>query len=76
VKLGVAIAILSPVIGRLYEYFGATYLTFGLITFDWIYQVIAHAIQGALAGVIYKPEAQPALIGNPHSVGLKARSLH
>jgi len=76
VKLGVAIAILSPVTGRLYEYFGAAYLTFGLITFDWIYQVIAHAIQGALAGVIYKPEAQPALIGNPHSVGLKARSLH
>lgn len=60
VKLGLLVAVLSPVIARLYEFFGVTYLPFGLVVFDWVYQVIAHAIEGAVAGVAYKPRAASA----------------
>ncbi len=58
VKLGMIIAVLSVVVGRLYEFFGATYLAFSLVLADWAFQLIAHAIEGAVAGVIYKTQAQ------------------
>ena len=54
VTLGVIIAILSPVIGNLYEYYGVTYLPAGLAVTVSIFQVIAHAVEGAVAGLIYK----------------------
>jgi hypothetical protein len=53
VILGVIIAILSPVIGTLYEYYGVTYLPGTMEVAIVIFQVIAHAVEGAVAGVIY-----------------------
>jgi hypothetical protein len=53
VILGVIVAILSPVIGMLYEYYGVTYLPGGVELASAIFQVIAHAIEGAIAGLIY-----------------------
>ena len=52
--LGVVIAILSPVLGNLYQYYSVTYLPAGLAFTDSIFHVIAHAVQGAVAGLIYK----------------------
>ena len=52
--LGVAIAILSPVLGNLYQYYSVTYLPAGLAFTDSIFHVIAHAVEGGVAGVIYK----------------------
>ena len=54
VILGVLVAILSPVIGNLYHYFSVTYMSADLATTDPIFQVIAHAIEGAVAGLVYK----------------------
>jgi hypothetical protein len=54
VLLGVIIAILSPVIGTLYEYYGVTYLPGIVEVASAIFQVIAHAIEGAVAGLIYE----------------------
>ena len=55
VKLGIVVAILSPMVGILYQYFSFTFLPVGLVTADMIFQVIAHVIQGVVAGLIYKP---------------------
>ena len=49
------IAILSPVIGILYQFFGVTYLSAGMVATDMAFQVVAHMIVGAVAGAIYKP---------------------
>jgi hypothetical protein len=54
VTLGIIIAFLSPVIATLYEYYQVTYLTVRLAVTVSIFQVIAHAIEGAVAGLIYK----------------------
>ena len=56
VKLGLLVAVLSPVIGNLYQYFSVTYLSVGLMTAESVFQIIAHAIEGAVAGAIYKAE--------------------
>jgi len=53
VILGVIIAILSPVIGTLYEYYDVTYLPGSVEVASAIFQVIAHAIEGPVAGLIY-----------------------
>jgi hypothetical protein len=53
VTLGVTVALLSPVIGNLYHYYSVTYLPAGLALTDSIFQVIAHAIEGGVAGLIY-----------------------
>ena len=64
VKLGLLVAVLSPVIGTLYRYFSVTYMLVGLTSMEAIFQVIAHAIEGAVAGATYKgevaPKAEPA----------------
>jgi hypothetical protein len=54
VVLGLFVALLSPVIGNLYQYYTVTYVPVGLAVTDSIYHLIAHAIQGAVAGLIYK----------------------
>jgi hypothetical protein len=54
VALGILVAILSPVVGSLYEFFSFTFETVGLTTIGVIFQIIAHAIEGAVAGAIYK----------------------
>jgi len=61
VKLGLLVAVLSPVIGGLYQYFSVTYLSVGLIAAESVFQIIAHAIEGAVAGVIYKAEVVPKI---------------
>jgi hypothetical protein len=53
VTLGVIVAVLSPVIGNLYHYYSVTYLPAGLALTDSIFQLIAHAIEGGVAGLIY-----------------------
>ena len=54
VKLGLLVAVLSPVIGSLYQHFSVTYLSVGLMVEESVFQLIAHAIEGAVAGAIYK----------------------
>lgn len=54
VTLGVIVAILSPVLGSLYQYYSSTFLPAGLVAMDSLFQVIAHAVEGAVAGLIYK----------------------
>ena len=53
-KLGVIVAILSPVLGLLYQYFSFTFMPPGLAVTDGVFQVLAHAVEGAVAGLIYK----------------------
>jgi len=36
------------------QYYTVTYVPIGLAVTDSVYHVIAHAIQGAVAGLIYK----------------------
>jgi len=52
--LGVIVSILSPVVGMLYQYYSFTWLPANLAVTDVLFQVIAHAIEGAVAGLIYK----------------------
>ena len=59
VKLGLLVAVLSPVIGNLYQHFSVTYLSVGLMTAESVFQLIAHAIEGAVAGTMYKAEVAP-----------------
>jgi hypothetical protein len=54
VTLGVIVAILSPVLGNLYQYYRVTYLPAGLAFTDSIFHLIAHTIEGGVAGLIYK----------------------
>lgn len=60
VTLGLFVAVLSPVVGNLYRYYSVTYIPVGLAVTETIFQVIAHAIEGAVAGLIYKTPAQGA----------------
>ena len=61
VKLGLLVAVLSPVIGGLYQYFSVTYMSVGLTMAESVFQIIAHAIEGAMAGSIYKVEVVPKI---------------
>jgi len=61
VKLGLLVAVLSPVIGGLYQYFSVTYMWIGLTMAESVFQIIAHAIEGAVAGAIYKAEVVPKI---------------
>jgi hypothetical protein len=62
VKLGLLVAVLSPVIGSLYQYFGVTYMSVGLMAAESVFQMIAHAIEGAVAGAMYKAEVAPKTV--------------
>jgi hypothetical protein len=61
VKLGLLVAVLSPVIGGLYQYFSVTYMAVGLTITESVFQIIAHAIEGAVAGAIYRTEVVPKI---------------
>jgi hypothetical protein len=61
VKLGLLVAVLSPVIGSLYRYFGVTYVSVGLMTAESVFQMIAHTIEGAVAGAMYKAQVAPRI---------------
>ena len=51
----------SPVIGGLYRHFSVTYMSVGLTMAESVFQIIAHAIEGAVAGAIYKAEIVPKI---------------
>ncbi len=53
VILGLIVAVLSPVVGALYEYYGVTYLPATLEVTGAFFQLIAHALEGAVASLIY-----------------------
>jgi hypothetical protein len=54
VALGIFVAILSPVVANLYEYFSVRYLPVGLMATVSVFQAIAHTVEGGVAGLIYK----------------------
>jgi hypothetical protein len=54
VILAVLVAILSPIIGGLYYFFSVTWYPADLLAIESVYQLVAHAIQGAIAVAIYK----------------------
>lgn len=60
VKLGLLVAILSPILGSLYQYFSVTYMPVRLAAAECVFQVIAHAIEGAAVGVIYRAQTAPS----------------
>src|SRR5437016_14418190 len=53
IKLGLIVVVFSAVIGALYDYYGVTYIPGALELTSVIFQVIAHAAEGAVAGAIY-----------------------
>ena len=54
-----SLAVLSPVTGSLYQYFSVTYMPVGLMMAESVFQMIAHAIEGAVASAMYKAEVAP-----------------
>ena len=58
-KLGILVAILSPVIGGLYHYYSVTFLPLSLMLSESVFQIIAHAVEGAVAGATYKATVTP-----------------
>ncbi len=55
VNLGVIVAILSAVLCNLYVFYSVTYLPGSLMLGSSFYEIVAHAIQGAVAAKLYKP---------------------
>ena len=53
IKLGLIVVVFSVVIGELYDYYGVTYMPGTLELTSVIFQVIAHAAEGSVAGAIY-----------------------
>ena len=54
IKLGLIVVVFSADIGALYDYYGVTYMPGALELTSVIFQVIAHAVEGAVAGFVYK----------------------
>jgi hypothetical protein len=54
VTLAILIAILCPILGGLYFFFTVTWYPADLFTIEAVYQLVSHAVQGAIAAAIYK----------------------
>ncbi len=54
VTIAIFVAILGPIVFSLYYYFSTTYYTVNFFCIESVYQLVAHAIQGAIAAAIYK----------------------
>jgi hypothetical protein len=54
VILGILVAILAPIVGGLYFFFGVTYYPADFFATEAVYQIVTHAVQGAIAAAIYK----------------------
>lgn len=54
VTLGLFVAILSSVVGAIHLFFSLALISVGLTSIEVIFQLIAHVIEGAVAGIIYK----------------------
>ena len=52
--LGILYAVLAFVLGNLYWFFSVTFYALDLWAIESVYQVVVHAIQGAIAAAIYK----------------------
>jgi len=52
--VAVLVAILGPVIYGLYYYFSVTFYSVSFFCTESVYQIVTHAIQGAVAAAIYK----------------------
>jgi hypothetical protein len=52
--LGVVLALLGPVLGSLYWYFSVTFYPSDLVAMETVFQIVAYAVQGAVAGAVYK----------------------
>lgn len=57
ITLGLMIALLSPIVGALYSFFTFTFSTIGSTCIEIVFQFVAHAIEGGVAGSIYKPKS-------------------
>ena len=54
ITIAILIAILGPIVFSMYYYFSTTYYTVSFFCTESIYQLVTHAIQGAIAAAIYK----------------------
>jgi len=54
VMLGILVALLGPVLASLNFFFGVTFYPADFVATESIYQIVAHAVQGAIAAAIYK----------------------
>ncbi|HEY7214374.1 MAG TPA: hypothetical protein VIC28_07075 [Thermoanaerobaculia bacterium] len=54
VTIAILIAILGPIVFSMYYYFSTTYYTVNFFCIESVYQLVTHAIQGAIAAAIYK----------------------
>jgi hypothetical protein len=54
VTIAVLVAILGPIIYNLYFFFSTTFYSVNFFCIESVYQIVAHAIQGAVAAAIYK----------------------
>lgn len=54
VTIAILVAIIGPIVFSMYYYFSTTYYTLNFFCIESIYQLVAHAIQGAIAAAIYK----------------------
>ena len=54
VTIAILLAILGPIIYNLYFHFSTTFYTLNFFGIETVYQLVAHAIQGAVAAAIYK----------------------
>ena len=54
VTIAIFVAILGPIVFSLYYYFSTTYYTLNFFALESVYQLVSHAIQGAVAAAIYK----------------------
>jgi hypothetical protein len=54
VTIAILIAIFCPIIGGLYYFFSVTWYPIDFWAIESVYQLVSHAIQGAVAAMIYK----------------------
>ncbi len=54
VVLGILVAILCPILGGVYYFFSVTFYPSSMLMTESVYQLVAHAVQGAVAGAVYK----------------------
>ena len=54
VTLGFLLGLFGPVLGALYHFFSTTFYPTSLMGTEIFYSLVSHAIQGAVAALVYK----------------------
>jgi hypothetical protein len=54
IVLAIFVAVLSPLLCNIYYFYSFTIYSAGTMVTDSLYQLVGHAVSGALAGAIYK----------------------